>query len=341
MGTESDVLSAKASGAANFGLSSSGALVYVPASAADVAASELPTLVWVNREGEEDPLSFPPRDYRFARISPDGTRLAVQATEQGNTDVWISELARGTFTRLTTDPAGDFGAIWTLDGEEVVFASNREAGGIGLFRRASDGTGAVEHLTTVEGSRTLLPRAWSPDGRQLIFSYTAGTSSNIGVLSLEEEPSWEPLLQSEANERRPTISPNGEWIAYASDQSGQEEIYVERFPQLGQRQQVSTGGGAGPRWSPDGRELIYASATALFAVPIGTEPTFQVGSPEMVFQGSHPLERGGRGFQGISPDGQRFLLIRDAQTDDTSAPAAEIVVVLNWTEELTERVLVP
>ena len=175
-----------------------------------------------------------------------------------------------------------------------------------------------------------------------MFSYNTGTSGDIGVLSLEEEPRWEPLLQSEANEGDPAISPNGEWIAYGSDQSGQEEIYVRRFPELGQRQQISTGGGAKPRRSPDGRELIYASATTLFAVPIGTEPTLQVGSPEMVFQGSHPLDEfGGQGFQDISP-GQRFLLIREGdQTDDTSAPTAEIVLVQNFFEELRERVPIP
>ncbi len=201
-------------GAANFSLSDTGSLVYVRGEG-DVGT--LRTLVWVDREGREEPVGLPPNAYQYAQLSPDGTRIAVDIRDPQNVDIWVSELARGTLTRLTTDAAGDFGPLWTPDGESIVFTSQRETPR-GLFSRAFDGTGPVERLMTLDVDGFLAAGDWSPDGQSLIVWYVSpDTRADIGILSLEGEPSWEPLLQTEANEYQPDISPGGGWIVYTSD----------------------------------------------------------------------------------------------------------------------------
>ncbi len=334
-----DNVNTKATGAANFSLSDTGSLVYVRG---EGGVGTLRTLVWVDREGREEPVGLPPDAYQYARLSPDGTRIAVHIADLQNNDIWVSELARGTLTRLTTDAAGDFGPLWTPDGESIVFTSQRETPR-GLFSRAFDGTGPVERLMTLDEDGFLDAGDWSPDGQSLIFWYVSrDTRANIGILSLEGEPSWEPLIQTEARELQPAISPDGGWIAYTSEQTGQPEVYVQRFPELGQRQQISTGGGSKPRWSPDGRELFYANGNTLMVVPIETEPSFRPGTPDTVFEGSDSLETLGLGFSDISPDGQRFLIVQSgAQTDEGSAATAQIVLTENWFSELERLVPTP
>ena len=222
-------------GAAQFSFASDGSLVYLPG-----AAGGGRTLVWVDRQGNETPLDLQEaRTYRTLRLSPDGTRLAVTVRDE-NDDVWVSELASGTFRRLTTDPATDSSPLWTADGERVVFASQRE-GSWGLFSMAWDGAGDAERLMVIEDAQDLQPYGWSPDGA-LLFQYlgAAGTSQDIGMLPVDGDGAWEPLLDTEADELAPAISPDGQWITYTSNRTGTREIYVQRFPELGGEQLVST-----------------------------------------------------------------------------------------------------
>ena len=240
-------------GAAQFSFASDGSLVYLPGGAGGGAER---TLTWVDRQGNETPLDLPEaRSCQIPRLSPDGTRLAVTVSGD-NVDVWVSELATGTLRRLTTDPARDDFPIWTPDGERVVFASPRE-GPWGLFSMAWDGTGDAERLMTVEDVQTLRPYGWSPDGALLFEFFPTSASVDIGILPVDEDGRWEPLLDTEANERAPAISPDGRWIAYTSNRTGDREIYVERFPGLGGEQLISRDGGSYPVWSQDGRELFY------------------------------------------------------------------------------------
>ena len=210
------------SGAAHFGVSDTGALVYVTADPGDR------TLVWVDRDGREETLAAEPRAYQYPRISPDGGRLAVDVRDQEQ-DIWIWDFARETLTRLTFAPGLDSYPVWTPDGRQVAFASNRDGPEHNLYWKAADGTGSIERLTESENGHR--PYAFTPDGRRLVFlELDEEDRRDLGVLSLEGSP--EPLLATEFNERNGEISPDGRWLAYQSDASGQHEIYVRPFPNV-------------------------------------------------------------------------------------------------------------
>ena len=173
----------------------------------------------------------------------------------------------------------------------------------------------------------------------MVFDYGSPTALDIGVLTMDGGESWQPLLQTEANEAAPALSPDGAWIAYTSDQTGQSEIYVRRFPDLGDRQLVSSAGGMEPLWSPDGSELFYREGQRMMSVSIDSEVGLRP-TPEVVFEGTYlPPLPGFRDYD-VAPDG-RFLMVKAGDETGEGAPAPEIAVVLNWFEELTARVPVP
>ena len=244
----------KASGAGDFSFSANGSLVYVKG----VAATGGPagTLVWVDRQGREEPVGAPPRPYGRPRVSPDGARLAVEVLDPANTDVWIYDLARGTSTRLTTDAALDDRPLWTPDGAQVVFHSNRDGTG-GVYRRAADATGPVEVLMT--GPNRPRAYAWAGDGQQLVLIRDGQGDFDLAMLSLEGEPTLEPLIQTPFGESRPAVSPDGQWLAYTSNESGQYEIYVQPFPALDSKSQISTTGGTSPVWGRRGVSCSIAT----------------------------------------------------------------------------------
>ncbi len=315
-----------------FAVADDGTLVYVTSTGA-VARK----LVWVDRKGKEEPTTLPPAKYGTARLSPDGTRVAV--TLEG--DVWVAELARGTRTRVTTNPGLDILPSWTPDGKRVVFDSHREEPLLGLHWKAADGTGSAERLMSMEEDPG--NSHWSPDGKTLVFFYWVKAQHiDIGVLSMEGERAWEPLIHTESNETAPALSPDGRWIAYASDETGQYEVYVQRFPGLGERRLISTGGGMQPTWSPDGKELFYRRwyDDAMMVVPIDTVSTLTVGDPAILFEGSY-CRFGGFPFvrdYDIAPDGKRFLMIKDVRPPEEIPPPEQITVVLNWFQELERLV---
>ena len=322
-------------GLSRFAVADNGSLVYLPNRGGGVGGSP----VWVDREGREEPLGLPANEYYWPRLSPEGTRLAVSVLEPDQ-DVWVSEIARGDLTPLTVAPADDFLPIWTPDGQEIVFASRREGGQLGLFSKRADGTGPVEPLMMAETIGFLVPHSWSPDGRTLAFGYS-DIGPDIGVLTLDGDREWQPLFQTAASELHPAISPNGAWIAYTSDVSGRLEIYVERFPDIGNRVTISTGGGQTPHWSPAGDELFYRRLDgAMMMVPLDATDTAQrlaPGTPELLFDGSSyqqtplpPLQN-----YDLSPDGDRFVMIRSG---GDATELSQIVIVQNWFEELKRLV---
>jgi serine/threonine-protein kinase len=318
-----------------FAYSNSGTLVYLPGTTSTAAPWR--TLVWVNRAGKEEPLGTPPNEYRYPKVSPDGTRVALTIDTGGN-DIWIWDVVRKTMTRLTFDKHS-VQSIWTPDGKRIVYYSGREAGLIGIYWKAADGTGEDEKLASTS-DRSLYPWSWSSDGKTLVMTeLTDSTKHDIGVLSMEGDRVRKPLLQHEGyNVAQPEISPDGRWMAYTSDESGQNEIYVRPFPEVNKgRWQVSTSGGGWPLWSPDGRELFYLSLDSAMAVSVETGPTLSFGTPKTLFRLAYFLSELGGALWDISPDGKRFLMMKEAGSGAGGGPR-KINIVLNWFEELKQRV---
>ena len=200
-----------------------------------------------------------------------------------------------------------------------------------LFWKLADGTGAAERLTTSRFRQ--YPSSWSPDGQFLAFHQQPSMASpevDMWILPLEGERMPQPILQTQFNEEAPTFSPDGHWLAYASDESGRYEVYVRPYPKVEDgKWQISTEGGVEARWAPNGRELFYRNRDQMMVVDITTEPTFRPGAPRQLFEQVFNVTNVGPNYD-VSPDGQRFLMV---QAVEEGAPT-QIKVVLNWTEEL-------
>ena len=323
-------------GFARYNVSLDGSLVYRTGTSGGVQR----TLLWVDRNGGEEPIEMPAGNYFDPRLSPDGTRVALALEDEGNMDIWIWDLVRETRTRLTFDQAIDRYPIWTPDAQRVAFFSTRD-GNQDVYWKAADGTGQVERLSAVP-DRRLIPRSWSADANSLLLSELAlsGTTSyDIGILSMEGDRPWRPLIQGEFVEVGPAISPDGRWMAYISNESGRQEIYVRPFPDVeAGRWQVSTSGGGEPKWSADGRTLFYRFGRTINRVSVETEEAFEAGIPETLYEGTFFNEVGPQ--WDVDPNGERFLVIRNVESTGEEIPQ-ELRIVLNWFEELKEKVPVP
>jgi serine/threonine-protein kinase len=319
------------------GTAANGSLVYIPGVA---GGGSRQTVVSVDRQGRASPLPGLPLDsYRDVRVSPDGARLAL-ATQ---TDVWTYDVVRATLSRLTTDPASDTRPLWTPDGQRIIFTSRR-AGYPELFWRPADGTGRDERLLTrAKDLIDLLATSWSADGRQLLLieasQGSSGVQCAIEQMAIERPSDVKVLVKNEFCNSSAAVSPDGRWMAYESNVSGRFEIYVERYPELGSRQQISTAGGRRPLWSRNGRELFFSSLDnrQMLAVAVQSGTTLVAGRPQMLFEFAMLVPGGGNRPYDIAPDG-RFLIIRSGQADVGVAPAPNLIVVQNWHEELKRLV---
>jgi eukaryotic-like serine/threonine-protein kinase len=223
--------------------------------------------------------------------------------------------------------------VWTPDGKRIAFQSNKE-GLPNLFWQLADGSGGFERLTTSDYNQT--PNSWSPDGQLLAFiENTPTTGYDIWVLRLGDRKA-QPFLRTPFNESAPRFSPDGRWLAYVSDESGRNEIYVQPYPGPGGKWQISTEGGTEPTWNRNGRELFYRSGNKMMAVEITAQPSFSVGKPRVLFEGQYVLTPATFPNYDVAPDGQRFLMLKPADQEQ-SAPS-QINVVLNWFEELKQKV---
>jgi eukaryotic-like serine/threonine-protein kinase len=309
-----------------FSFSDTGTLVYVSG-----AAQAPRNLVWVARNGTEQPLAAPPREYDWPRLAPDGRRIAVEVSGQ----TWIYDTTRDTLTRLTFAGTQNDGPAWSPDGTRVAVRSNREGAPGGIFWQMADGSGGDQRLSTAVQVSDL-PMSFSPDGQLLAFTRPdPKTQRDIWVLSTKDQIQRKMFLATPATEGAARFSPDGRWIAYVSDESGRPEIYVQPYPGPGGKSQISAEGGIEPAWNPNGRELFYRSGDKMMAVPVTTQPTFTAGRPTMLFEGTYlastfPLT--GTTYD-VTRDGQRFLMVKDQATT-----AAQINVVVNWFEELKRLV---
>jgi len=324
-------------GLLDFAVSDEGTLVY-QAGEIDLRRE----LVWVDRQGREEPLGAPLRPYLYPRLSPDGTRVALDVLEPDR-DIWMWDLRRNALERFTRDPAGNPLVEWSPDGRYLVFGSDR-FGATNLFRQASDGSGEPERL--LESDRLQMPVCFPSEERLLFSANVPGHHRDIHALTLDGNRRAEPLIYGPANELNADVSPEGRWIAYDSDESGQFEVYVRSYPDPynGGRWQISSGGGRQPLWSSDGTELYYRDFNgAMMAASVTPGPTFTPGPVVMLFEnagyGGSGAQGGGRTYD-LSADGRRFLMLKAVPSaDDESSPS--LVVALNWFEELKRLVPVP
>ena len=313
-------------GAAQFSASASGSLVFVPGA----LRTSNRALVWLDRQGKETPLPLPHRAYWSPRLSPDGRRIAV-GIEGSTHDVWVSEVGRDTLTRLTFG-SDNYLPVWTHDGKQIAFQSNRN-GPWRIFWAPVDRNGSAEQI--VGGNDTPIPSSFSSDGQMLAyFKMSPTTSADLWLVSLSGQRTTRPFLQTPAVEIAPDVSPSGGWIAYQSNESGRDEVYVQRFPDGGRLQQVTTSGGMFPRWSRDGRELFYWTGVALGVVAIESGPEFKYSNARELFKTSFAVVAPTAPYD-VTPDGQRFVFVRD---DGLQLGPAQFNFVQGWLQELTRRV---
>ena len=317
-------------GSFQYWLSDDGTLVYLP-KGIEVSNS---LLVWVDRQGHQQPLSAEPRAYQYPRISPDGRRVALDLRDQ-QYDIWLWEFERGALTRLTFGRQSGGTTTWSRDGQRVVFGPD-QAGTLNLFWQPVNGTSGPERLLT--SPNVQYADAFSPDGRELVYDEVdPKTKYDVRVLSMDGTHASKPLVRTPFNEQNADLSPDGRWIAYQSDESGRAEVYVRPYPDVNSgRWQVSTSGGTRPQWSRDGRELFFLDAERwMMATGVRTNAGFGVGAATRLFD-TRPLSLSGigRNFD-VSPDGSRFLMTKDLQPP---ADAKRLIVAQNWFEELKRLV---
>jgi serine/threonine protein kinase/Tol biopolymer transport system component len=291
--------------------------------------ASLSQLTWFDRSGKPAGTVGVPGSYSNVRLSPDGRRVAAdQADPDGrNTDIWILEPARDTTTRLTFDSTFHTTPIWSPDGKQILFSSLRKPG-FDLFLKNADGSGSEEEVANLGAVSQVNPWDWSRDGKYVLCR----KGNELWYLSWPERVA-RPLLQAKWTVRNAQFSPDGRWMAYASNETGKMEIYVSPFLSATGKWQVSTGGGQEPRWRQDGKELFYVSAEGkMMAVAVTAGASFEAGSPVALFQTHRRQSIAAQDVfsYDVSGGGQRFLIA----TKVDEANAAPLSALLNWASEM-------
>ncbi len=294
-------------------VSDSGALIYA-------ALGPAGPLVWVDRDGRASPLPMESRAYRFPRLDPTDRRVVASVRRNRIAELWLLDLDRGGVSRLAS---ADFPA-WTPDGLTII-----AGGGSAGFPLRSIAVDNPADISTLYEGRTNIPGVWSRDGRLYTF-YKIDPITNRDIWVLSRDGVAEPFVVTPANERTPYPSPNGSKIAYVSDESGRDEVYVRSYPDTGQRWMVSTSGGREPIWSADGTELFYRNGRQMLVVDVSQGETFESGAPRVLFEGRYGIDATGLPDYDVSKDGQRFLMVTDTQP-------TELRVITNWGDTVRQR----
>jgi serine/threonine-protein kinase len=311
-----DKVPAQLQGLPSIDISASGTVVYAPTTAVS-------RLVSVSREGAEQPLNDVARNYANPRLSPDGKRLLVQAG-----DLWVQDLARSNFSRLTAgDAVINAFPTWLPDGRRVIYRSLS-----GLRIQDAEGSGQGQVL---KGTGDYdYAQGFAPDGDTLVFlRSTQETLFDIFALSLRDPANVKPLLKTASYEGGARLSPDGRWLAYVSNESAQNDVYLRPYPALDRRWTVSTKGGTQPIWSPDGKEIFYRNADSMMVVDVTTAPDVKLSTPRVLFEQRYAYGAGVTiANYDVTPDGQHFIMVKDEIT------GGRLNVVLNWQTELSRIV---
>jgi dipeptidyl aminopeptidase/acylaminoacyl peptidase len=315
---------------ASFALSDRGDLVHLTGDPHRLDAR----LTWLDRAGRVDPLPLPAQDIANTTLSPDGLRAAFNVHGATN-EIGILEFERGTLTMLTSNTNGSQAPLWSPDGRRIAFRGTRK-GFRNVWVKTVDGTNDERQLTHGENVQT--PTSWSPDGQTLLYN----ESNPIGGSDLwavtVADGKVQPLVAAALGQFSAQWSPDGRWIAYVSDESGREEVFVLPFPVTGQRWRVSTNGGGEPVWSSDGRELFYRDRRQVRVVDVATSPTFRAGTPRPLFADTFVVSPNNVAGYSVARDGKRFLFAQRVQPDP---PITHIQFVGNWFTELRRAAAAP
>jgi hypothetical protein len=291
-------------------------------------------LAWYNQQGTAMKSLAPERAHGSVDLSPDGSTVALSI----GGDLWLRDLVRGTSTRFTTDPGSETIAIWSPAGDRVVFSSSgRDARPSKLYIKPSNGATAEELLLSTDDN--VWGNDWSRDGRFLLYSQGGkAPSMHLWVLPMDQPAESRkpiPYLGGPLQKKQAQFSPDGRFVAYASNESGRFEVYVQPFPDpTAGKWPISSGGGVEPRWSKDGSQLFYFSGKKLMAVNVETKPAFRAGAPRELFETQVQA--------GYTNDGHRWRVAPDGtflmETFPPELSANSITVIVNWPEFLKKRV---
>ena len=296
-------------------------------------------LTWFDRAGRKmGMMGRPQQGMVHPALSPDARRVAVEFEQGGNLDIWVHDVDRSVSTRLTFDPGGDDSPVWSPSGKEIAFSSNRR-GNQDIFIRSVDGSS--EETLLMSAPVLEFPLSWSADGQILLYTLVAPqTEWDIGYLQRDpQKGTFEAhvFLQTEFSETNRQLSPDGRFVAYDSNDSGRNEIYVRPFPQGSGKWQVTANGGRQPLWRKDGAELFYVEGQTLMAVSVSTVGEFAARSPKSLFRLPSVGSMGiAVAYQyDVSADGRRFAVIADAEDEQANRPS--VLIVQNWYEEFRDR----
>lgn len=326
--------STSGSDVAQFDFSSAGSLIYIPGPASPNMRQY--SLALLNPKGNVEPLKLPPGEYEFPRVTRDGKQVAYEVDNDKNADIWIYDLSQTNAPRRLTFQGANRYPVWSADGERVAFQSDRE-GDLAIFWQRADGTGTAERLTRPEKGVAHIPDSFSPDGQRISFTARTHNNSSVWILSLRDRKATPFADGGSLFAEDSMFSPDGRWLAYSIDSTGggADMLYVQPFPLAPGKYQISNG--HAPIWSRDGKQLAFDSGPGWYStVTVTTQGGFAFSSPAPVRRGGLVGSPSGPPRADILPDGRIIGVIR---SDRANAPSvAQIQVVLNWFEELKQRV---
>jgi len=328
-------------GSAHFGFSDTGALVYIPGTGATGVTNV--ELVLVDRAGMTKKLGLPTGPYSSPRMSPNGKQLAFAFDDGKEQNIFIWDLAGTTSMRRLTFGGKNYFPLWSGDGERVLYRSDRE-NGQAIYSQRADGTGTAERITPPEiaGAQAPVPNSWSTKNQMFSFMGEKNGDYSVWTYSIPDKKFAIFFDAPSSAQNESAFSPDGKWIAYHSNESGRYDVYVQPVPATGAKFQITRPPGAQghhPLWSPDGKELFYMSNQQLFSVAVQTQNGFTFGNPiELPIKGISGTTAGNRLYD-LTPDGKQFLVMfPPGQSQADGRANLQIQVVLNWFEELKQRV---